>query len=165
MKKKMAAGLGIFTVGAIALASSLTVAQQNEYQLVRQFGKVKRIIEEPGIYFKVPFVESVSTLPKETLIYDLTPSDVITKDKKTMICDSYVLWRIEDPLKFALDPELLPQQCGEQAEYQCIQCHKERDQQYGSGSGHQRENRKPFREGHGKHRHQHGTVRNRAPFL
>ena len=58
------------------------------------------------------------------------------------------------------DPELLPQQCGEQAEYQCIQCHKERDQQYGSGSGHQRENRKPFREGHGKHRHQHGTVRN-----
>ena len=101
MKKKMAAGLGIFTVGAIALASSLTVAQQNEYQLVRQFGKVKRIIEEPGIYFKVPFVESVSTLPKETLIYDLTPSDVITKDKKTMICDGYVLWRIEDPLKFA----------------------------------------------------------------
>lgn len=77
------------------------MAQQNEYQLVRQFGKVKRIIEEPGIYFKVPFVESVSTLPKETLIYDLTPSDVITKDKKTMICDSYVLWRIEDPLKFA----------------------------------------------------------------
>ena len=96
MKKKMAAGLGIFTVGAIALASSLTVAQKNEYQLVRQFGKVKRIIEEPGIYFKVPFVESVSTLPKETLIYDLTPSDVITKDKKTMICDSYVLWRIEE---------------------------------------------------------------------
>ena len=43
----------------------------------------------------------MSTLPKETLIYDLTPSDVITKDKKTMICDSYVLWRIEDPLKFA----------------------------------------------------------------
>ena len=101
MKKKMAAGLGILAVGVTVLASSLTVAQQNEYQLFRQFGKVERIIEEPGIYFKVPFVESVSTLPKETLIYDLTPSDVITKDKKTMICDSYVLWRINDPLKFA----------------------------------------------------------------
>ena len=84
MKKKMAAGLGIFAVGAIALASSLTVSQKNEYQLVRQFGKVKRIIADPGIYFKIPFVESASTLPKETLIYDLTPSDVITKDKKTM---------------------------------------------------------------------------------
>ena len=162
MKKKMAAGLGIFTVGAIALASSLTVAQQNEYQLVRQFGKVKRIIEEPGIYFKVPFVESVSTLPKETLIYDLTPSDVITKDKKTR---QLRFMADRGSAQVCPDPELLPQQCGEQAEYQCIQCHKERDQQYGSGSGHQRENRKPFREGHGKHWHQHGTVRNRAPFL
>ena len=85
MKKKMAAGLGIFTVGAIALASSLTVAQQNEYQLVRQFGKVKRIIEEPGIYFKVPFVESVSTLPKETLIYDLTPSAQPWLDTRTVL--------------------------------------------------------------------------------
>ena len=101
MKKKMAAGLAVCLIGAGALASSLTVAQQNEYQLVRQFGKVKRIIAEPGIYFKIPFVESASTLPKETLIYDLIPSDVITKDKKTMICDSYVLWRIKDPLKFA----------------------------------------------------------------
>ena len=97
----MAAGLAVCLIGAGALASSLTVAQQNEYQLVRQFGKVKRIIAEPGIYFKIPFVESASTLPKETLIYDLIPSDVITKDKKTMICDSYVLWRIKDPLKFA----------------------------------------------------------------
>ena len=101
MKKKMAAGIGILVLGAGFLFSSLTVVEQNEYQLVRQFGKVKRIIEEPGIYFKVPFLESVSVLPKETLLYDLTPSDVITKDKKTMICDSYVLWRIDDPLKFA----------------------------------------------------------------
>lgn len=101
MKKKMAACLAVCLIGAGALVSSLTVAQQNEYQLVRQFGKVKRIIAEPGIYFKIPFVESASTLPKETLIYDLIPSDVITKDKKTMICDSYVLWRIKDPLKFA----------------------------------------------------------------
>ena len=101
MKKKMAAGLAVCLIGAGALASSLTVAQQNEYQLVRQFGKVKRIIADPGIYFKIPFVESASTLPKETLIYDLVPSDVITKDKKTIICDSYVLWRIKDPLKFA----------------------------------------------------------------
>ena len=97
----MAAGLAVCLIGAGALASSLTVAQQNEYQLVRQFGKVKRIIAEPGIYFKIPFVESASTLPKETLIYDLIPSDVITKDKKTMICDSYILWQINDPLKFA----------------------------------------------------------------
>ncbi len=54
MKKKMAAGLGIFTVGAIALASSLTVAQQNEYQLVRQFGKVNESLRSPAFTLKCP---------------------------------------------------------------------------------------------------------------
>jgi membrane protease subunit HflC len=46
-------------------------------------------------------VQSVDKLPKETLLYDLASSDVITSDKKTMICDSYILWHITDPLKFA----------------------------------------------------------------
>lgn len=101
MKKRTIAGIVIAAAALVVLGSSLTVAEQNEYQLVRQFGKVNRVIDEAGIYFKMPFVESVDTLPKETLLYDMTPSDVITKDKKTMICDSYVLWRIEDPLKFA----------------------------------------------------------------
>jgi membrane protease subunit HflC len=46
-------------------------------------------------------VQSVDKLPKETLLYDLASFDVITSDKKTMICDSYILWHITDPLKFA----------------------------------------------------------------
>ena len=40
-------------------------------------------------------------MPKQILLYDLAPSDVITRDKKTMITDSYVIWKISDPLKFA----------------------------------------------------------------
>lgn len=101
MKKRTVIGC----IAAVALlvigGSSVIVTQQNEYKLVRQFGKVNRIIDTPGISFKVPFIQSADTLPKETLLYDLVPSDVITKDKKTMISDSYVLWRIKDPLKFA----------------------------------------------------------------
>ncbi len=77
------------------------ITKQNEYKLVRRFGKVERVIGNPGISFKIPFLETTQILPKETLLYDLAPSDVITKDKKTMISDSYVLWRIDDPLKFA----------------------------------------------------------------
>lgn len=99
-KNKLFIILGTVVVLA-AGAMSVTVTAQNEYKLVRQFGKVKRVISTPGISFKIPFIESTATLPKETLLYDLSPSDVITKDKKTMISDSYVLWRIEDPLKFA----------------------------------------------------------------
>lgn len=92
----------IIGIAVVALAgASVTVTQQNEYKLIRQFGKVDRVISEPGISFKIPFIESTQSLPKETLLYDLAASDVITKDKKTMISDSYVLWKIQDPLKFA----------------------------------------------------------------
>ena len=90
-------GVAVIAVGGM----SVTVTAQNEYKLIRQFGKVKRVISSPGIIFKIPFIETAATLPKPTLLYDLSPSDVITRDKKTMISDSYVLWRIEDPLKFA----------------------------------------------------------------
>ena len=101
MKKKSLFTAAGVIVAAVLLASAVTVTSQNEYKLVRQFGKVKRVISDPGISLKIPFMESTASLPKETLLYDLTPSDVITRDKKTMITDSYVLWRIEDPLKFA----------------------------------------------------------------
>ena len=101
MKKKSALILlaGIVILGAAVM--SVTVTAQDEYKLVRRFGKVERVIEKPGISFKIPFLEGTATLPKETLLYDLSPSDVITRDKKTMISDSYVLWRIQEPLKFA----------------------------------------------------------------
>lgn len=101
MKKRTVIGCIAAVAVLIVGGSSLVVAQQNEYKLVRQFGKVNRIIDTPGISFKIPFIQSADTLPKETLLYDMAPSDVITRDKKTMISDSYVLWRINDPLKFA----------------------------------------------------------------
>ncbi len=82
-------------------ASSIVVTQENEYSLIRQFGKVDHVVSEAGISFKVPFIQSVDKLPKQTLLYDLASSDVITSDKKTMITDSYILWHITDPLKFA----------------------------------------------------------------
>lgn len=85
----------------ITFSSSVVVTQENEYTLIRQFGKVDRIIDEAGLSFKIPFVESIYKLPKEMLLYDLAPSDVITGDKKTMICDCYVLWEITDALKFS----------------------------------------------------------------
>ena len=97
--KNIAVIIGIADV--VLAGASVTVTQQNEYKLIRQFGKIDRVISEPGISFKIPFIESTQSLPKETLLYDLAASDVITKDKKTMISDSYVLWRIQDPLKFA----------------------------------------------------------------
>lgn len=82
-------------------ASGIVITNENEYSLVRQFGRIDHVVSQSGISFKIPFIQSVDTLPKQILLYDLSASDVITSDKKTMICDSYILWRITDPLKFA----------------------------------------------------------------
>ena len=100
MKKKIIAVAAVIILLA-AFGSSVVVTAENEYSLVRQFGRISRIIDEPGLSFRVPFIQTTDTFPKQTLLYDLTPSEVITRDKKTMITDSYVLWQISDPMKFA----------------------------------------------------------------
>ncbi len=92
-----AAVLALLVIGS----SSIVVTREDEYSLIRQFGRIDHVISTAGVSFRIPFLQSVDTLPKEILLYDLSPSDVITSDKKTMICDSYILWHITDPLKFA----------------------------------------------------------------
>ena len=92
-----AAVLALLIIGS----SSIVVTREDEYSLIRQFGRIDHVISTAGVSFRIPFLQSVDTLPKEILLYDLSPSDVITSDKKTMICDSYILWHITDPLKFA----------------------------------------------------------------
>ena len=101
MKKSKIFIIIIAIIALIVLGSSIEVVNENEYKLVKRFGKVDRVQTQSGICFLVPFVETADTLPKEILIYDIAESEVITSDKKTMITDSYVLWRITDPLKFA----------------------------------------------------------------
>ncbi len=91
----------VLLAAVIIGSSSIVITNENEYSVVRQFGKIDHVVDDAGISFKVPFIQSVSTLPKMTLLYDLSASDVITSDKKTMICDSYILWEITDPIKFA----------------------------------------------------------------
>ena len=98
-KGLVAAVIGI-AVFLIILSQSLVITYENEYTLIKQFGKVDRIVDTAGLSLKIPFIETSDTLPQTLLLYDLTESDVITQDKKTMVVDSYVLWRITDPLKF-----------------------------------------------------------------
>lgn len=105
MEEKKRKGLGaikyiLLVIVLLVLGNSLIVCQENEYKLIRQFGKVQRVISVAGLSMKIPFIQSVDTIPKEILMYDLPASDVITSDKKSMIVDSYVLWRVTDPLKF-----------------------------------------------------------------
>lgn len=88
-------------MAVIVLSSSLVVTAEDEYTIIKRFNKIERVIDEAGLTFKTPFVETVEKLPKSLQLYDMPTSDVITVDKKTMVADSYVLWRISDPVKFA----------------------------------------------------------------
>lgn len=102
MKKAKRIALVIVLLALVIIgANSIVITNEDEYSLIRRFGKVDYVISEAGISFKIPFIQTADKLPNQTLLYDLAPSDVITSDKKTMICDSYILWRISDPLKFA----------------------------------------------------------------
>ena len=103
MKKTIGKLLGIAVVVVILILaeSSFVVTKENEYTLVKQFGKIDHVVTDAGLSFKLPFIQTTDTLPKATLLYDLDPSDVITMDKKTMVANSYVLWRITDPIRFA----------------------------------------------------------------
>ena len=102
MKKGMKIGLSAaaLLLVIIVLGGCFYTTYPNEYTVVRQFGAVVRIVDEPGLNMKLPFIQSTSTLPKTEMIYDLAVSDVITSDKKSMVADSFVLWRIDDPLLF-----------------------------------------------------------------
>lgn len=99
MKKKIIAAL-IAVIAFIGISQSMFVLEQGEYAIVKQFGQVIAIHDEPGMKIKVPFIQSVDTLPNKVLVYDLPISEVITKDKQTMVADSFAMWRISDPIKF-----------------------------------------------------------------
>lgn len=99
--KKLTIFLVLFLlIGILAAVSMTFVVNEGEYVVLKQFGKVVDIYEEPGLKFKIPLFQTVETLPNKELIYDLPISEVITKDKQTMVADSFALWRISDPKKF-----------------------------------------------------------------
>ncbi len=102
MKKKVIkviiALLVLFVI--IVGLSSIHVVQQNEYACIVRFSKIVDTKDSPGMILLTPFVDSVRTFPKAVMFYDIPPSEVLTSDKQNMTVDSYVLWRISDPLKF-----------------------------------------------------------------
>lgn len=84
----------------LVISQSFFVVHQNEYGIVRQFGAVVDVKDEPGLYFKLPFVQENSALPNTVLLYDLPVSDMISADKTTLIADCFAIWRIENPRLF-----------------------------------------------------------------
>lgn len=94
---KMGISLLLLIVILILTISSMFIVKEGEYKVVRQFGEVIRIVDEPGLNFRVPLLHSITTLPNKKLVYDVTEKQINTLDKKRMIIDNYAIWEINDP--------------------------------------------------------------------
>jgi membrane protease subunit HflC len=91
----------VLIVAILILANlSLFIVDETKQAIVLQFGKPIRAISEPGLSWKIPFIQNVVFFEDRLLVYDAAPTEIITKDKKTLIVDNYARWRIIDPLKF-----------------------------------------------------------------
>jgi len=91
----------ILIVAILILANlSLFIVDETKQAIVLQFGKPIRVIKEPGLNLKLPFIQNVIFFEDRLLVYDAAPTEIITKDKKTLIVDNYARWKIIDPLKF-----------------------------------------------------------------
>lgn len=101
MKKKIALIVAVIAVIIIICGTSCFYSvRENQYACVVRFSKIIDVQDQAGLHIKVPFIDSIRYFPKTILIYDIAPSEVLTKDKKSMTVDSYVLWKINDPLTF-----------------------------------------------------------------
>ena len=90
----------LVAVLVVCLVTGTFTVRENEYACTVRFSKIIRTTDTPGLHFKIPFLDSVKYFPKAAMLYDIPPSEVLTSDKQNMTADCYILWRIEDPLKF-----------------------------------------------------------------
>jgi len=87
-------------IAIVIISSSMFTVHMTQNAVVLELSKPKEIITEPGLYFKIPFIQKVRYFSKQLLDNDSNPTEVITKDKKNLLVDNFTMFRIVDPLKF-----------------------------------------------------------------
>ncbi|MFL2933487.1 MAG: protease modulator HflC [Thalassobaculaceae bacterium] len=98
-KLMIAVGVVLVIIGVIA-SSSLFIVEQTQQAIVLFFGKPQKTIQDPGLYFKIPFGEEVVYYDKRVLDLDPPKERMILADQKRLDVDSYARYRIVDPLLF-----------------------------------------------------------------
>ena len=92
----------LILLGAVALVAYLTLftVEQTQQALVLEFGQPKRVISDPGLHYKIPFIQNVEFLDKRILDIDTSSQEVIASDQKRLVVDAFARYRITDPLLF-----------------------------------------------------------------
>ena len=105
--KKILAGIGAILV--FLGLTSIFIVDETLQVVVLQFGKPVRIITEPGLHMKAPFpIQEKNVFDNRLLEYDSPPEEILSKDKKSLIVDNYVRWKIVDPLQFLKTVQAIP---------------------------------------------------------
>jgi modulator of FtsH protease HflC len=89
--------LTVIFVAFVIVIANLYIVKENEYKVIRQFGEVVKYETDPGLHMKIPFIQSVTTLPRNLMTHNMTEEEISTKDKKRIIIDNYTVWRVTDP--------------------------------------------------------------------
>ena len=101
MKKSIGIIAVVLAGAAIVITlSAAFIVDQREQVLVLQFGDPKRVIQEPGLNFKIPFIQQTVRFDKRLLDFDNAPEEVIASDQKRLVVDAFARYHITDPLKF-----------------------------------------------------------------
>lgn len=97
---KLIVGGAIALVILIVLSSALYTVDQTQQVVITQFGDPIRVVKDPGLHIKTPFIQQATTFEKRILEWDGRATQIPTKDKKFILVDTYARWKITDPLKF-----------------------------------------------------------------
>jgi membrane protease subunit HflC len=101
VNRNLLIGIGVALGVLVLLAgSALFTVHQTQQALVLQFGNPKRIIREPGLHVKLPFVQNAIYIDRRVLDYDAVSEEVILGDQKRLVVDAFARYRITDPLLF-----------------------------------------------------------------
>jgi membrane protease subunit HflC len=95
----------VFFVTLVLATGSLFVVPQTQQAIVLQFGEIKRVVKEPGLNLKIPFIQNVVFFDKRILDFNAQPAEFITKNRQTdveerVVIDAFVRYRITDPEQF-----------------------------------------------------------------
>jgi membrane protease subunit HflC len=92
-------GAAVIVAGFVALSTLFTV-HQTQQALITQFGKPVRVIKQPGLYAKIPFIQTVNLFDNRLLDFPMPSEEVILGDQRRLIVDSFLRFRITDPLQY-----------------------------------------------------------------
>jgi membrane protease subunit HflC len=85
----------------VLISLSIFIVDEREFVIITQFGRVVRIIEKPGLYFKLPaFLENINRFDKRVEIFKTQPIQLLLRDKNPIILTSFVCYKISDPLTY-----------------------------------------------------------------